>query len=244
MRGRRSRWRWLPAALALTMTATASPLAVARATYTATVDTNTSGFSSSCLGFSDPYPDAMYDNAVAAYKKLNYGVRGYEGASFTKSRTLANLATDWGFYVHSHGDHYYVGWGFRADEGKCTGAPIVTSADIQSARAGRQSNLIVMSTCHLGESASDMPGAFAISKVQVDWNGPEFYLSYKGSVFDSDQWRFEKIVWGKLLSYHLGEAFDLAVAAGGYHSGFAAQWWGSYDYYGLAGPYSGCTNCL
>lgn len=238
-------WCWPPPPIAIVLAfvfAAAPP--TAQATYTATVDTNTSAFSAGCLGFSDPYPDAMYDNAVAAYKTLAYDVRGYEGSSFTKARTLANLATDWGFYVHSHGDHYAVGWGFRSDEGKCSGAPIVTSSDIGAARSGRQSNLVVLSTCHLGEAASDMPAAFAIEKQQVAWYQPEFYLGYKGSVYDSDQWRFEKQIWSRLLNYSLGQAFDLAVAAGGYHSGFVAQWWGSYNYYGWAGPYTGCLRCV
>ena len=71
-----------------------------------------------------------------------------------------------------HGDHYYYPGGgqyagFREDAGLCSGARIVYSKDIAAARAGRQSNLVIMSTCHLGETKTTMPGAFGIPKVKA-----------------------------------------------------------------------------
>jgi hypothetical protein len=132
----------------------------------------------------------------------------------------------------------------------CSGA-IVTSADIASRRPStQQTNLVVMSTCHLGESDSrnNMPLVYGIERQKAgatSWRGPEFYLGYVGTVWDSDQWEFEAIFWDRLLGgASVGSAFDTALGTGTYRVSFDANWWGSYTYLGWPGPYSGCTKCL
>ncbi len=176
-----------------------------------------------------------------------------QGAAFTRGAYLNRTAIDWGTYVHSHGDHYWHAAdgrrysGFREDAGKCSQA-VVYSKDIAAKRAGRQSNLVVMSMCHVGEDASTMPGAFAIAKKKYregSWGGPEFFVGYLGDAWDNDEWQFEVAFWAAIgPGYGAGEAFDVAAAQVFAHP-FTANWWGSYVYTGRAGPLpSGCDRCL
>ena len=141
----------------------------ARAAYQATVDANVTAFSFNCIKINDTYPTKMLNAAVAGYRNLGFTTTGYSGAAFTRAHVLARTPADWGYYVHSHGDHYYYPdggqyAGFKEDAGLCTGAKTVYSKDIAAARAGRRSNLVIMSTCHLGETRTTMPGAFGIPK--------------------------------------------------------------------------------
>lgn len=233
-------------------TSAAAPPGSARAAYQATVDANVTAFSFNCIKINDTFPTKMLNAAVAGYRNLGFATTGYSGAVFTRSHVLARTPTDWGYYVHSHGDHY---WnpdgkkyaGFKEDAGLCTGAKTVYSKDIKAVRAGRQSNLVVMSTCHLGETTTTMPDAFAIPKTKArpgSWAGPNFYLGYIGEAWDSDEFTFETRFWSAIgPGYGVGQAFDVATL-GAFNPGFAANWYGSYAWTGRAGPLPSCTACL
>jgi hypothetical protein len=224
----------------------------AAAAYQATVDVNDTAFDPACLGFESSFPEKMLPAAVAAYQRLGYATTGFTGAPFTKAHVLARTPADWGYYAHSHGDRYLLpdgtrDYGFRSDAGRCTGAPVVAAKDIAAKRQGRQSNLVVMSMCELGNAGTTMPAAFAIGKskaLALQWNGPEFYLGYLGEAWDSDEWKFEQRFWDALANGKgVGAAFDLALAGGGWNHPFDADWWGSYYWSGRAGPGGTCTNC-
>ena len=238
--------------LAATLAATAA-VGPARAAYQGTVASNESAFEPPCLTFDDPYPEKMQKAAAAAFVELGYTTRSYMGAAFTRAAYLSRTATDWGTYVHSHGDHYWHAAdarrysGFREDSGDCSQG-IVYSKDIALKRAGRQSNLVVMSMCHVGETTSTMPAAFGIAKQKFGegaWGGPEFFVGYLGSAWDNDEWTFEVAFWNSIgPGYGAGEAYDVAAAQVFSHV-FDANWWGSYVYTGRAGPLpSGCDKCV
>ena len=237
----------LVAASALGLTAPAT------SAYTGDTWSNSDAFRSNCLGFNDTYPTRMLSAALGGYAKLGYTTTAYSGTAFSKTQVLSRTLNDWGFYVHSHGDNYaYSGstrdFGFREDAGMCSGARIIFARDITAVRRGRTSNLVIMSTCHLGESATTMPGAFAITKTKAGWGawaGPSFYLGYLGEAWDSDEYAFESRFWSAIgPGYGVGQAFDVA-RLGSFNVGFAANWYGSYVWTGRAGPLpSGCTSCL
>jgi hypothetical protein len=225
----------------------------ARAGYQGTVASNETAFEPPCLAFDDPYPEKMLKAATAAFTALGYTTRAYTGAAFTRAAYLSRTAGDWGTYVHSHGDSYWHAAdarrysGFREDSGDCSQA-VVYSKDIAAKRDGRQANLVVMSTCHLGEDDATMPAAFGISKKKFPegaWGGPEFYVGYLGAAWDNDEWTFEVAFWDAIgPGYGAGEAFDVAAARVFTHP-FDANWWGSYVYTGRAGSLpSGCDLCL
>lgn len=247
--------RWMRRlALALLPALLALPLGAgpARAGYQATLDSNESAFEPPCLGWDDPYPEKMLKAATSAYAALGYTARGYSGAGFTRAHVLSRTVSDWGYYVHSHGDNYWHAadgrryYGFREDGGDCNQA-VVYSKDIAAKRDGRPSNLVVMSTCHLGESASTMPGAFGIARRKSEpseWLGPVFYLGYAGSAYDNDEWTFEQAFWDLLRSgAPAGYAFDTALL-GNFTHPFDPNWWGTYVYTGRAGPLPPCDRCL
>lgn len=246
----RRHWRMLaPPLLSLAMLTAAAP--AAGAGYQGTVDVNDTAFDPICLGFEDSYPEKMVVAATAAYKRLGYATTSFTGAAFTRAHVLARTPADWAYYVHSHGDRYLNSdgkrySGFREDSGDCSQS-VVFSKDIAAKRAGRQSNLVIMSTCYLGNADTTMPAAFAIEKskaLALQWNGPEFYVGYLGLAWDSDEWIFEQRFWDALANGRgVGAAFDLALAAGGFGHAFGADWWGSYYWSGRAGPGSTCTNC-
>lgn len=221
--------------------------------YPATIASNETAFEPPCLSFDDPYPEKMLKAANAAFAALGHVTKTQTGTGFTRSSYLGRTGNDWATYVHSHGDHYWHAAdgrrysGFREDAGKCNQA-VVYSKDIAAKRAGRQSNLVVMSMCHVGEDASTMPGAFAIAKKKYregSWGGPEFFVGYLGDAWDSDEWQFEVAFWAAIGPGHgAGAAFDVAAAQVFAHP-FTANWWGSYVYTGRAGPLpSGCDRCL
>ncbi|HYM84979.1 MAG TPA: hypothetical protein VEY67_12610 [Candidatus Dormibacteraeota bacterium] len=247
------RWgRWLApplvAPLLLLGTATA-----AHAGYQGTVAVNDTAFTKPCLGFESAWPDKMYAAARDAFVRLGYATGAYTGAPFTKALILARTPSDWGFYVHSHGDRYYNAdgryySGFRDDAGRCSGS-VVYSKEIAAKRLGRQSNLVLMSACHLGESTTTMPGAFAIEMTkarQLQSNGPEFYVGYVGDAWDSDEATFEQRFWDALgTGTGVGYAFDAAYGAGGWRHPFGADWWGTYYWSGRAGPITTqCPYCV
>lgn len=247
------RWTRRFALLLLAASLAAAMAGPARAANQGTVASNESAFEPPCLSFDDPYPEKMLKAATTAFVALGYETKAITGAAFTRAAYLSRTAADWGTYVHSHGDHYWHAAdarrysGFREDSGDCSQA-VVYSKDVAARRDGRQSNLVVMSTCHLGESTSTMPGAFAIAKKKYatgTWGGPEFYVGYLGEAWDNDEWEFEVAFWNAIgPGYGAGEAFDVASAQVFAHV-FEANWWGSYDYTGRAGPLpSGCDRCL
>ena len=247
--------RWLRSFAALVGAAAlvAAAAGPARAAYQASADSNTTAFSLNCIGFNDAYPARMLSAALGGYANLGYTTTAYSGTAFSKTQVLSRTLNDWGFYVHSHGDNYaYSGstrdFGFREDAGICSGARIIFARDISAVRRGRTSNLVIMSTCHLGESATTMPGAFAITKTKAGWGawaGPSFYLGYLGEAWDSDEYAFETRFWSAIgPGYGVGQAFDVA-RLGSFNVRFGANWYGSYVWTGRAGPLpSGCTSCL
>ena len=223
----------------------------ARAAYQATVDTNVSAFSFDCLKINDTYPSKMRAAAVAGFRNLGFATTSYSGAVFTRAHVLARTVADWGYYVHSHGDHYYNPdgkryAGFKEDAGLCSGAKTVFSKEIAVARATQKANLVIMSTCHLGETNTTMPGAFGIPMVKARpgaWAGPNFYLGYIGLTWDSDEYAFETRFWNALgPGLGVGQAYDVAKL-GSFNVGFAPNWYGSYLWNGRAGPLPTCDKC-
>lgn len=239
----------LPAALVLAVALAAATPAVAQAGYQGSVHSNWTAFNP-CIGISDPYPEKSRKAALAAFVALGFESASYTKDTFTKSKFLSRTQADWAVFVHSHGDFYGGKPGFRADGGACSGA-IVSSADIATKRAStKQTNLVIMSTCHLGENVAknDMPLVYGIEKLKAGatgWRGPEFYLGYIGTVWDNDMWEFESIFWDRLRGgASVGRAFDVALGTGRFVNRFNADWWGSYTYLGWPGPYSSCSKCL
>ena len=251
------RWRpWISSLLAsLAMLAglvgpVRPPIAAA---YQATADSNVTAFSSGCIGWADPHPARMLSLALNGMTGLGYGVTGYKGTAFTKSHTLSRSVNDWSYYVHTHGDFYrnpdgrYYS-GFREDAGKCTSAAIVYSKEIAAQRAGRLTNLVVISTCHNGESNTTLPAAFGIvmsKSSTLSSQKTRFYLGYLGNAFDNDEETFETAFWDALLrGKTVGPAFELARLGSFTHADFGANWWGNYWWTGKAGTGSPCTNCV
>ncbi len=246
------RWRRL-ALLCLTanMTAalTAGPVA---AGYQGSVYDNKTAFTT-CIGVSSTIPQQMRTLAVNAFRYLAYTPSSYEATGFTASTVLSRVGADQAFYVFSHGDHYYTGWGFRADGGVCSQA-IVTSGQIKTKRTVsgyvKAANVVVASTCHLGETASDFPLAFGIAKIRstptgTNYQGPKFFLGYAGTAWTNEMLAFETSFWKWAMSGHnLGEAFDLARKYTALPNGTLPTWWGSYTYSGVPFPVTPCYTCL
>ena len=223
----------------------------AQAAYPASIDVNRTAFNPPCDGTPNSIVPKMQQAAVAAYARLGHAATGYTGAAFTRAATLKRTVSDWGYYVHSHGDNYlnpdgtrYTG--FREDSGDCQQA-VVFSKDIKAKRAGRQSNLVFVSTCHSADARTTMPDAFAIAKTKVTGStapSPEFYVGFIGIQYDSDEWIFEQRFWNALASNKsVGGAFDIAMLGNFGHAEFDADWWGIYHWSGVAGPWTVCTNC-
>ena len=244
------RWRRHLASLLAAGISLAGLAAPAHAAFPSTVAVNDTAFDPACLGFEDSFPEKMYAAAKAEYARLGYSVTGESGSNFTRAALLGRTAKDWSFYVHSHGDYYLNAdgkrySGFREDSGDCSQA-VIFSKDILAKRAGRQSNLVVISSCHNGEANTTLPGAFAIGKTKaygVAWNGPEFYLGYKGSSWDSDEWAYEQAFWDALgTGTAAGIAYDIASAYV-YDHDLQADWWGSYWFTGNPGLTGNCPFC-
>jgi len=231
----------------------AAPTAVA-ATYQASIDANVTAFNPPCDDDPNPFVPKMKNAAVAAYGRLGHIATGFSGKAFTRAATLARTPSDWGYYVHSHGDYYWHSGdarrytGFREDSGDCVQA-VVFSKDIKAKRAGRQSNLVFISTCHAadgGTTATTMPDAFAIqkSKTITGNQGPEFYVGYVGVRWDADEWIFEQRFWDGLANKKsVGASFDVAMLGSFNDPAFDADWWGTYHWSGAAGPWLVCPNC-
>ena len=247
-----TRWwrRLVPLLLsaALLLPATVAPAAAA--TYPASIDVNVTGFNPPCDDDLNPFVGKMKNAAVAAYGRLGHVATGFSGKAFTRAATLARTPSDWGHYVHSHGDYYLNSdgrryTGFREDSGDCSQS-VVFSKDLKAKRLGRQSNLVFISTCHAADSITTLPDAFAIAKTKtVTGNqGPEFYVGYIGLRWDSDEWTFEQRFWNSLANLKsVGASFDVAIAGNFNDPAFDANWWGTYHWSGAAGPWTTCPNC-
>jgi hypothetical protein len=223
----------------------------AAAAYQASVDVNRTAFNPPCDNDANAIVPKMQQAAVAAYARLGYTARSYTGSAFTRAATLARTPNDWGYYVHSHGDFYlnpdgrrYTG--FREDSGDCSQA-VVFSKDIKAKRAGRQSNLVFISTCESADAITTMPDAFAIAKtksISPATQGPEFYVGYLGIRWDSDEWVFEQRFWNALaVNRSVGAAFQIAINGNFGDPNFDADWWGTHHWSGRAGPWTTCTTC-
>ena len=227
------------------------------AAYQGSAYTNVTAFTKAC----DPsnyssYPIGLRLLAMRAMLYLGYQVGGGQGSAFTASIVLARAGADQAFYVHSHGDHYYQGWGFREDAGRCSGG-VVAAPEIRALRwvnvspAGyvRSANLVVASTCHLGESLSDFPDAFGINRKRskpdgTNSQGRRFFLGYVGVATDADQYAFEARFWMYATSgKNLGEAYDLAMRTRVIRYGTVPTWYGTYTYSGWPETPAPCYTC-
>ena len=96
-------------------------------------------------------------------------------------------------------------------------------------RAGRQSNLVFISTCHSADAVTTLPDAFAIAKTKSIGSanqGPEFYVGYLGLQWDSDEWTFEQRFWNATGGgTAVGAAFDVAMLGAFNNPAFDANWW-------------------
>ena len=249
----RARW-WRPLApplLAVAILVTGSATS-AMAAYPASVDVNTSAFNPPCDGDANFIVPKMQAAAKAGLTGRGHVTSAFTGAAFTRAATLTRTANDWAYYVHSHGDYYWHAGdarrytGFREDSGDCSQA-IVFSKDIKAKRLGRQSNLVFISTCHAADANTTLPDAFAIAKTKSSGGvnqGPEFFVGYIGVQWDSDEWIFEQRFWNALAGgKSVGAAFDVAMLGSFGHTGFDADWWGTYHWSGVAGPWTVCPNC-
>jgi hypothetical protein len=247
------RWwrRFIPSLLAAVVVMGGSVAAV-EAAYPASIDVNRSGFNPPCDGDLNFIVPKMQTAAKAGFARLAHVASDFTGAQFTRAATLARTPSDWGYYVHSHGDYYLNSdgrryTGFREDSGDCSQS-VIFSKDIKAKRAGRQSNLVFISTCHSADSITTLPDAFAIAKTKstgtID-QGPEFYVGYLGVQWDSDEWTFEQRFWNALAAGKgVGAAFDVAMLGAFGHASFDANWWGTYWWTGVAGPWTvGCSTC-
>ncbi|HLQ47765.1 MAG TPA: hypothetical protein VK233_02245 [Candidatus Dormibacteraeota bacterium] len=248
-----ARW-WRPLApplLAIAVLMTGSA-ATALAAYPASIDVNTTAFNPPCDDDANAVGPKMQTAAKAEYGRLGYVASAFTGATFTRAATLNRTPKDWGYYVHSHGDYYWNSTdarrytGFREDSGDCSQA-VIFSKDIKAKRLGRQSNLVFISTCHASDSVTTLPDAFAIAKtksISPANQGPEFYVGYIGVRWDSDEWIFEQRFWNALANNQsAGAAFDIAMNGSFNDGAFDANWWGTYTYGGVAGPWTVCPTC-
>lgn len=223
--------------------------------YTGDVWSNSDAFKSTCLGFNDTYPQAMYSLAQSQLALLGYIPSGALGASFTRSAFLNNVFYDYAVYAHTHGDNYWAASGYpNVDSGilqdpgigQCNSSSrdMIRSSSIKAATMGTPYNLVVMSTCKLGASSSTMPGAFQIEKTKSSTQR-EFYLGYVYTTYDSSAYRFERAFWSFLNgdpnhTRTVYQAFTYAQSIGGYASPdsanpFQANWWGNPNYNGTPG---------
>jgi hypothetical protein len=225
--------------------------AVVAAAYPASVDVNRTAFNPPCDNDANATVPKMQAAAKAGYARLGHVSEDFTGAEFTRAATLRRTPSDWGYYVHSHGDYYLNSdgsryTGFREDSGDCSQA-VVFSKDIKAKRLGRQSNLVFISTCHAADSNTTLPAAFAIAKTKSTGGtsqGPEFYVGYIGVQWDSDEWVFEQRFWNALAAGKaVGQAFDIAMLGAFRAAAFDANWWGTYYWSGHAGPWTTCATC-
>jgi hypothetical protein len=231
----------------------------AEATYQASVYTNITAFAISCSGINDTYPSKIYTLAMDGFAYLGYTRAGYSGPGFTSSKFLSRVPADKAVFVHSHGDVYSGHQGFRVDAGYCTGAPVVNDTNVDAARGSTPIQIAIMSMCHLGEAPPSgtvgMSAAFGIPYNNKTLAAYAFYLAYKWSAYDSDEYKFEQLLWSRVKSggatpiYALADAYAWAKPqvtfkkATGETYTPTVVWFGSPVYTGWADTSSGCSLC-
>ena len=183
----------------------------------------------------------MLSLAVTGLRALGYTVAGYSGTGIhpgqrprpdgrtTTASTSIPTGTSTGMPPAQRRYN-----GFREDSGDCNQA-VIFSSEIAAARAGRFTNLVVISTCHNADPATTLPGAFGIARTKVQTGASDFYLGYVGIAYDNDEQAFETAFWSALeRGLSVGAAFDLGQVQNFSHP-LDADWWGTYDWSGHAG---------
>ena len=138
-----------------------------------------------CMGWDDPHPERMLTLADERIGRPRLRrATATRAAPSPGPTSLGRTPSDWGYYVHSHGDYYldpdgqrrYTG--FREDSGDCVQS-VVYSKDIKAKRAGRAEQPRRSSRPASSANANTtMPDAFAIAKTkakELTGTGPEFY---------------------------------------------------------------------
>jgi len=250
--GPRTAWRSRLGSIVLAGLAALVVAASAGAAYQGSVYSNRSAFST-CDGTGSTIPTRLRALAADGFAYLGYASSSFDGSGFSKSRVLSRVGADQGFYVFSHGDHYYAGWGFREDNGSCTQA-IVTGNEIRAKRINSygwlpSATLVIASTCHLGEAASTFPDAFGIARQKStpdgrNYQGRRFFMGYVGTAWTIDMLAFEASFWATVKSGHnLGDAFDTARRSTRMTYSTVPNWYGTYTYSGVPWPPAPCNNC-
>jgi hypothetical protein len=217
----------------------AAALTVSPPTESAAVFANRTAFAEACTGATNTFPDRLARQARTALDALGWEVGGAVGPTFTR-RAMVSGAASAAFYVHSHGALYWDpksgsrAGGFRADAGLCLGAPIVLPSEIAAMRRGAPAaSLVYISSCHNGERASRLPGAFGIAQRKVQGSGEpdSFYVSYAGTAWQGAALRFERAFWRGLLDgATAGAAFDRALLSAYNPAHLTPEWWGGYSH--------------
>ena len=205
----------------------------------AAVFANRTSFAEECTGTANTQPDRLARQARTALSALGWEVGGAVGPSFTQRSMLASAGVA-AIYVHSHGDLYWDSksksrsGGVRTDAGLCLGAPIILSSEIAAARRGvPPASLVYISSCHNGERASRLPGAFGIAQQKAQGaNEPDsFYVSYIGTAWQGAAIRFERAFWRGLTDgASAGAAFDRALLVPFNPDHLTPEWWGGYGH--------------
>jgi hypothetical protein len=217
----------------------AAAITLAPPAESATVFANRTAFAEACTGTANTFPDRLAREARTALAALGWEVGGAVGPTFTR-RAMITGASSAAFYVHSHGDLYWDSksgsraGGFRADSGLCLGAPIMLPSEIAVMRRGTPAaSLVYISSCHNGERASRLPGAFGIAQRKAQGaNEPDsFYVSYIGTAWQGAALRFERAFWQALLEgATAGAAFDRALLSPYNPAHLTPEWWGGYGH--------------
>jgi len=217
----------------------AAAITLAPPAESAAVFANRTAFTEACTGTANTFPDRLAREARTAFAALGWEVNGAVGPTFTR-RAMVVGASSAAFYVHSHGDLYWDSksgsraGGFRADSGLCLGAPIVLPSEIAAMRRGTPAaSLVFISSCHNGERASRLPGAFGIVQRKVQGSGEldSFYVSYIGTAWQGAALRFERAFWRALLDGSTaGAAFDRALLSAYNPAHLTPEWWGGYEH--------------
>jgi len=244
------------AALVLILAGPGSNRPAQGATYPASAYTNVTAFDT-CDGTPDTISRSLKTLAQNGLAGLGYASSAFETTGFTKARFLSRTPADEAVYVHSHGDQYYGPYprmiqGFRDDGGDCSQA-VVYATEVK-ARRSSAAHLVIMSTCHLAESARTagqptMSEAYGIerlkSTVSGSPRGPEFFLSYVGLAYTADMLKFEGRFWAYVgQGRGVGDAFTLARATAGMSAATVPDWFGEYVYTGRPDGGPDCTTCL
>ena len=173
----RTRWwrRLVPPLLSAALLLPASAGPAVAATYQASIDVERHRLQPALRRRRQPVrPQDEERGQVAAYARLGHVATGFTGKAFTRAATLARTPSDWGYYVHSHGDYYLNSdgrryTGFREDSGDCVQS-VVFSKDIKAKRLRPPEQPRVHLDLPLGRrgrEATTMPDAFAIAKTKT-----------------------------------------------------------------------------